>query len=299
MSILFMAVVLAGCSSTPDEEQIPENLSEAEMYKLASHSIDNEQYEDAIKTLRTLESRYPFGSFAEQSQLDIIYTYFMNHEPEAVRAAADRFLRLHPNHPSADYAQYMKGLASNTAAMGLLERYLPMDSTKRDPGQARQSFNEFSELLNRFPDSRYALDARQRMIALRNRLAAYEVHAANYYMKRKAYVAATNRGRYVVENLQKTPAVPTALAIMVEGYQRMGLIEPANEALEVLRFNYPDSDAINDKGEFIGYQSFGDVNPSLLYTVTFGLLGNSGEEKQMLDIPVFSQDIPEPPTKGE
>lgn len=294
ISVLFLAGVLAGCASTPDEDQVPETLSEEELYKLASNSIDHENFAEAIKTLRTLESRYPFGSFAEQAQLDIIYAYFMDYQPEAVRAAADRFLRLHPTHPNADYALYMKGLASNTSAMGLLERYLPLDSSKRDPGQARQSFNEFSELLSRYPDSRYAPDARQRMVAIRNRLAAYEVHAANYYMKRKAYVAATNRGRYVVENLQKTPAVPDALAIMVEGYQRMGLIEPANEALEVLRLNYPDSPALNEKGEFIGYQSFGDVNPSLLYTVSFGLFGNSGKDRQLGDLPDLNQDVPPP-----
>ena len=295
MPVLLLTGFLAGCASTSDEEQVPETLSEEELYKLASSSIDHEDFEEAIKTLRTLESRYPFGSFAVQAQLDIIYAYFMDHQPEAVRAAADRFLRLHPTHPSTDYALYIKGLASNTSAMGLLERYLPLDATRRDPGQARQSFDEFSELLNRFPDSRYAPDARQRMVAIRNRLAAYEIHAANYYMKRKAYVAATNRGRYVVENLQKTPAVPDALAIMVEGYQRMGLIEPANEALEVLQLNYPDSPALNEKGEFVGYQSFGDVNPSLLYTVTFGLLGDSGKDTQMQDLPGLNQDAPPPP----
>ena len=295
MSALFLAGILAGCSSTPDQEQVPETLSEEELYKLAAYSIDDENYEEAIKTLRTLESRYPFGSFAEQAQLDIIYAYFMDHQPEAVRAAADRFLRLHPSHPNADYALYMKGLASNTSAMGFLERYLPLDSTKRDPGQATQSFNEFAELLNRYPDSRYAPDARQRMIAIRNRLAAYEIHAANYYMKRKAYVAATNRGRYVVENFQKTPAVPEALSIMVEGYMRMGLVEPANEALEVLRLNYPGSPFLNEKGEFVGYQSFGDVDPSLLNTLTFGLLGSSGKERQVEDILPLPQDTLQAP----
>lgn len=294
LSALFVTAALVGCSSTPDE--VPETLSEADMYQQAIQSIESGRYDEAIRTLRTLESRYPFGSFAEQSQLDIIYAYFMNYEPEAVRAAADRFLRLHPNHPNADYALYMKGLASNTSAMGLLERYLPLDYTKRDPGQARQSFGEFSELLNHHPDSRYAPDARQRMVALRNRLAAYEIHAANYYMKRKAYVAATNRGRYVVENLQQTPAVPEALAIMVEGYQRLGLVEPAQEALEVLRLNYPESDALNEKGEFIGYQSFGDVNPSLLYTLTFGLFGDSGIDRQLENIPPLpQQEAPRPP----
>lgn len=297
-ALLLAAVVLSGCSSKPEKEQLPESLTEAELYQMANDSLNNKNYSSAIERLRTLESRYPFGSFAEQAQLDLIYAYFMNVEPEASRAAGERFLRLHPQHPNADYAYYMKGLASNTASLGLIERYLPLDNTKRDPGQARQSFNEFRELLSRYPDSKYAPDARQRMIALRNRLAEYEIHAANYYMKRKAYVAAVNRGRYVVENLQKTPATEAALTIMVEGYQRLGLVEPANEALGVLKLNYPESGSLNEKGEFIGYQSFGDVDPSLLYTVSFGLLGDSGIEKQQQNIPAAAEtsEAPQPPS---
>ena len=204
LSALFISAALVGCASTTDEE-VPETLSEAEMYKMATQSIDGGQYNEAIKTLRTLGIPLSLWQLCRTIPAGYYYAYFMNYEPEAVRAAADRFLRLHPNHPNADYALYMKGLASNTSAMGLLERYLPLDYTKRDPGQARQSFGEFSELLNRYPDSRYAPDARQRMVALRNRLATYEIHAANYYMKRKAYVAATNRGRYVVEKPAENP----------------------------------------------------------------------------------------------
>ncbi|MGB1272542.1 MAG: outer membrane protein assembly factor BamD, partial [Endozoicomonas sp.] len=226
-----LAVFVTGCASKGDKEQLPETLSEAELYQMSNKAIDDSRYSEAINALRTLESRYPFGAFAEQAQLDIIYAYFKNAEPEASKAAADRFIRLHPQHPDTDYAYYMKGLASNTAAMGLLERYLPMDLTRRDPGQARVSFNEFSELLSRYPNSKYVPDARQRMIALRNRLAQYEIHAANYYLKRKAFVAAANRGRYVVENMQQTPSVPEALAIMVESYQHLGLSDPAEEAL--------------------------------------------------------------------
>ncbi len=285
LGLFFAAVVLTGCSSSPEKEKLSENLTETELYQLATDALNTNSYTSAIERLRTLESRYPFGSFAEQSQLDLIYAYYMNAEPEASRAAADRFLRLHPQHPDADYPYYIKGLASNTAAMGIIERFLPLDSTKRDPGQARQSFNEFRELLSRFPDSKYAPDARQRMVALRNRLAAYEIHAANYYMKRKAYVAAVNRGKYVVENMQKTPAVEPALGVMIEGYQHLGLADPAEEALILLKANFPESKLLGKSGEFTGYQSFGDVDPSLLYTLTFGLLGESGVEKQTRTAP--------------
>ena len=273
--MVFAAALLGGCASTEEKEQLSETLSEAKLYQMASNAIDSHRYSEAITSLRTLESRYPFGAFAEQAQLDIIYAYFNNSEPEAAKAASDRFIRLHPQHPDADYAYYMKGLASNTASVGILDRYLPIDQSRRDPGQARVSFDEFSELLSRFPDSKYAPDARQRMIALRNRLAQYEIHVANYYLKRKAYVAAIERGRYVVENMQKTPAVPEALAIMVEGYLHLQLPKPAGEALEVLKLNYPNHPSLDKQGNFIGYKVFDDVDPSIWSTLTFGLIGSS------------------------
>ena len=270
--ILAMTVLLAACSST--DTKVPENLTEAELYQQSTAALNDQLYSVAVDKLRALESRYPFGPFAEQAQLDLIYAYYMSTEPEASRASAERFIRLHPQHPNVDYAYYMRGLASNTADLGLLERYVPVDLSRRDPGQARQSFNEFAELLRRFPESRYAPDARQRMIYLRNRLAHYEMHAADYYLKRKAYVAAVNRGRYVVEHLQGTPVVEEALAVMIEGYQHLGLNKPAEEALLVLKTNFPESVLVSPEGEFVGHRIYNDVDPSLLSTVTFGLIGS-------------------------
>ena len=289
LPVIFITAFLAGCASDSKKDQLPESLSEAELYQMSNKAINDGRYTEAIKALRTLESRYPFGTFAEQAQLDIIFAYFKNAEPEASKASADRFIRLHPQHQDVDYAYYMKGLASNTAAMGFLERYLPMDLSRRDPGQARVSFNEFSELLSRFPDSKYVPDARQRMVALRNRLAQYEIHAANYYMKRKAYVAAINRGRYVVENMQLTPSVPEALAMMIEGYQHLGLTEPANEALVTLRQNYPDHSSLDSDGNFVGYKVFEDVDPSIWSTLTFGLIGDSAPKPQPVSAPAPPQ----------
>ena len=285
--LVFATCILAGCATSSQDEELPESLSETELYQMSSKALNEDRYLEAIKSLRVLESRYPFGSFAEQAQLDVIYAYFKNGEPEAARAAADRFIRLHPQHPDADYAYYMKGLASNTASMGLLERFLPLDQSRRDPGQSRLSFNDFAELLVRYPDSPYGPDARQRMVALRNRLAEYEIHAANYYLKRKAYVAAVNRGRYVVENMGQTTAVPEALAIMVEGYQHLQLPEPAAKALAVLQLNYPDHPSLDSDGNFVGYKVFDDVDPSIWSTLTFGLVGGSSK-------PDFAP-VPKPP----
>lgn len=267
--ILALITFLTACTGSKKDS---EGLSETEIYRQAQKSLENSHYGQAIEKLRALESHYPFGPFAEQAQLDLVFAYYKNMEPEAARASAERFIRLHPQHPNVDYTYYMRGLASNTADLGLVERYVPVDMSKRDPGQARQSFNEFSELLQRFPDSPYANDARQRMIALRNRLSYYELHTANYYMKRKAYVAAVNRGRYIVEHMQGTPPVEEALGIMVEGYQHLNLKQPANETLGVLKRNFPNSKLIGEKGEFIGYKVFADVDPSIWNFLTFGLI---------------------------
>ena len=237
--LLLIAILglTAACSS---KEVVDENLSEAQLYQQAQDNLDSRSYSSAIARLKALESRYPFGRYAEQAQLELIYAYYKNAEPEAARAAAERFIRLHPQHANVDYAYYLKGLASFDQDRGLLARFLPLDMTKRDPGAARDSYNEFAQLTSRYPNSRYAPDAKQRMIYLRNLLAAYEVHVGHSHHKRQAYVAAANRGRYVVENFQETPAVGDGLAIMVEAYQRLTLDDLAASSLETLQLNYPE-----------------------------------------------------------
>lgn len=240
----FLAL-LAACATPP----LDEALSESELYSMAQRDLDSNNYASAIEKLRALESRYPFGRFAQQAQLELIYAYYQNMEPEAARSSADRFIRLHPQHPDVDYAYYMRGMASFTRDRGLFERFLPLDMTRRDPGAARDSFNEFAQLVSRYPDSRYAPDARLRMIYLRNLLAAYDVHVGHYYLKRKAYVAAANRGRYVVENFQQTPSVDDGLALMVEAYRQLALNELADNALLVLQTNYPEHPSLRG-GDF-------------------------------------------------
>jgi len=177
---------------------------------------------------------------------------------------------LHPQHPNVDYAYYLKGLASFDQDRGLLARFLPLDMTKRDPGAARDSYNEFAQLTSRYPNSRYAPDAKQRMIYLRNLLAAYEIHVAHYYLTRQAYVAAANRGRYVVENFQETPAVGDGLAVMTEAYQRLALNDLAATSLETLKLNYPDHPSLVD-GEFVPREDEADTR-SWLAKATLGLI---------------------------
>ena len=272
--LLLIAIfaLTAACSSN---ETVSENLGEAELYQQAQADLDNKSYTSAINKLKALESRYPFGRFAEQAQLELIYAYYRNMEPEAARSAAERFIRLHPQHPNVDYAYYLKGLASFDQDSGLLARFLPLDMTKRDPGAARDSFNEFAQLTTRYPNSRYAPDAKARMVYLRNLLAAYEIHVAHYYLKRQAYVAAANRGRYVVENFQGTPSVADGLAVMTEAYQRLKLDDLAASSLETLALNYPDHPSLDD-GQFVPLEQEAD-NRGWLSRATLGLIESDTE----------------------
>ncbi|WP_443192469.1 outer membrane protein assembly factor BamD [Pseudomonas indica] len=267
---LLLIAILALTAACSSNEVVDENLSETELYQQAQADLGSKSYTSAISKLKALESRYPFGRYAEQAQLELIYAYYKNVEPEAAKAAAERFIRLHPQHPSVDYAYYLKGLASFDQDRGLLARFLPLDMTKRDPGAARDSFNEFAQLTSRYPNSRYAPDAKARMIYLRNLLAAYEIHVAHYYLKRQAYVAAANRGRYVVENFQETPSVGDGLAVMVEAYQRLGLNDLAATSLETLKLNYPDHPNLED-GQFVPREEEAD-NRSWLAKATLGLI---------------------------
>ncbi|WP_312904255.1 outer membrane protein assembly factor BamD [Stutzerimonas nitrititolerans] len=272
--LLLIAIfaLTAACSSN---ETISENLGETELYQQAQADLDNKSYTSAITKLKTLESRYPFGRFAEQAQLELIYTYYRNMEPEAARSSAERFIRLHPQHPNVDYAYYLKGLASFDQDRGLLARFLPLDMTKRDPGAARDSFNEFAQLTTRYPNSRYAPDAKARMVYLRNLLAANEIHVAHYYLKRQAYVAAANRGRYVVENFQGTPSVGDGLAVMTEAYQRLKLDDLAASSLETLTLNYPEHASLED-GKFVPLEQEAD-NRGWLSRATLGLIESDVE----------------------
>ena len=269
--LLLATALLVGCASNNDDEF--EDTTEQVLYDLGVSALQVANWERAIQIFRELEAQFPFGQYAAQSQLELIYAYYRRGQPEAARAAADRFIRLYPDNPNIDYAYYMKGMSYYTEDARFLGRYLPTDPSKRDPGKARESFQDFAQLVSRYPESSYAADARARMLYLRNLLANYEVHVAEFYIERQAYLSALNRARYVVENFQGAPAVPQALEIMTEMYLRLGLEDLANTSFDVLKLNYPDSDKIGENGEFLVSTQITD--PSFLYSVTFGLLGSN------------------------
>jgi outer membrane protein assembly factor BamD len=244
--ILFCTATLAlsGCSwwksrVTGDE---PKNWTVEHYYQEAKDALDRRDYEEAIKHFEGLEARYPYGPFAEQAQFEVAYAYYKYGEPQSAVNAADRFIRLHPTHPAVDYAYYLKGLAHFNTKRNVIDRLGgEPDLSDRDPAAAREAFEAFSELVTRFPESRYTADARQRMAYLLNALARHDLGVARFYIDRKAYVAAINRCKHVVESYQNAPAVEDALGLMMQTYRDMGLPDLAADTERVLRANFPDS----------------------------------------------------------
>lgn len=235
VAILCLALAsLSGCSTfrakpitNPDQ-----------LYDRAKKDMNSGDYAAAIKDLELLEARFPFNNVTRQAQLDLMYAYYENGDSENVLDQADQFIRENPTHPRVDYAYYMKGLAKFDPERNFLERWFHVDLSKRPPIDSRTSFQAFQVLVQRFPDSQYAADARQRMIFLRNRLANYEVYVARYYMKRGAYVAALNRSKYTIENYDGAPAVKEALEISRDAYTQLGMQDLADKSAAVLALNF-------------------------------------------------------------
>lgn len=243
-----LVFLVSACSmfSEDDGEDETRKWDAERTYFAAKDRMDSGYYSGAIKYYQALRQRFPFGAFAQQAQLDLAYCYYKSEEPEAAMAAVDRFLKLYPTHPHTDYAYYLRGIVSFNVGKGLTQRFLPIDASQRDPGPALDAFNDFAELVRRHPDSRYVPDAKQRMLYLRNLLAEHEVDVANFYMRRGAYIAAANRARIVVESYQQTPAVPEALVLMAKCYRILEMNELADDALRVLKLNYPNNPGIRE-----------------------------------------------------
>lgn len=237
---LLILAILSACASTPEEDDPTSGMDVEEIYQEANRLNRNGDYANAIIHYERLEARFPYGKYAERAQMEIAYAYYKYDEPESAILAADRFIKLHPNHKNVDYMYYLRGLASYDLSKSFLENLFNVDMSERDPKAARRAFEYFAELIKKFPKSRYNKDAIERMAYIRNSLAKYEVHVADYYMRRGAYLAAANRGKYVVESYQRTPAVADALAIMVQAYEKLGMTELARDTRKVLELNHPN-----------------------------------------------------------
>ncbi len=267
--ILLTSLILMACSS--DGKRPNAELTEKEIYEKAIQALEDENYFMAMETLQKLESRYPFGNYSEQAQLELIFAQYQAQELEGSRASAERFIRLHPEHENVDYAYYLKALTTYELGLSLVERYFADEQAQRDAQPAQDSFQELGELIRKFPNSDYSTDARQRMIYLRDRLALHEVHVAHYYLKRHAYLAAANRGKNIVENYQGTTYVGDGLALMVEGYELLEQQDLADKSLIVLKENFPNHSQLED-GKFVHSGWAQKDHKSIWNVVTFGLI---------------------------
>ncbi len=242
LALLGSMLLASGCSWFGGDEQDEEDdyITASEVYDSAKLSLANGNYQNAIRNYKLLTSRFPFGRYTEQANLELAYTYYKSFRHEEALASINRFLKTYPTHKHVDYAYYLRGLVNFYRDRTFLERFTPDLATTRDPQSARQAFLDFSELIGRFPDSRYRDDSRQRMVYLREKLAAHEMAVAKYYLRRDALVAAANRGKYIVETYQQTPYTADALALMATCYTRLGLSNLSDDAERVLAANYPD-----------------------------------------------------------
>jgi len=242
--IMASYLTVVGCSTAPDN--VPEApLGAEDVYQQAKNQIATGNFTRATEILSDLDSRYPFGPLSHQIQLDLIYAYYKIENSDQALARIDRFLKLNPDHADIDYVYYMRGITNMDSDSNMLQELAGVDRSDRDTLKYRQAFDDFKTLLRRYPDSKYVTDANKRMDYIRDRLARYEISVAQYYMKRNAYVAAANRGQYVVEYFSNSPYLQQGLEIMVECYRKLGMEELRDNAILTLKLNYPDSDYID------------------------------------------------------
>lgn len=269
-SVIFaLALTLVGCSSNRLKN---DELTEQEYYQQAKEAMQKNNFTSAIERLKLLESRYPFGRYGEQAQLELMYSYFKVGDTDNVLATAERFIRLHPLHEQADYAYYLRALATYDMGFNFIERYFDHDVSRRDPTPMRDAFAYFSELIQRYPDSPYVADAVAHLVHIKDRLASHEITAARYLMKRHAFVAAANRATAVVQHYQGTTHVPEALALQVEAYRQLNMVDEAEQALSLLVLNYPDYRQFK-RGQFVDSGLAQTDRRSWLNIVSFGLFG--------------------------
>jgi outer membrane protein assembly factor BamD len=228
---------LSACAGNEEPYDAVQDLQEA--YEQAQSSIQAGNYRRGIQILEAIQARYPFSDVARQIQLDLMYAYYKSGAPELAVEAADTFMRENPIHPRVDYALYIKGLAYFDDEPGLIERWFRKDTDKRPPKDVEQSYQAFRRLIERYPASEYAPDARQRIVYLKNRLAAYENYVADYYLRRGAYVAAVNRARNALEAYNGADSNAQSLRIMIEAYEELGMNDLAADARRVLELNFP------------------------------------------------------------
>ncbi|KJZ00863.1 MULTISPECIES: outer membrane protein assembly factor BamD [Pseudoalteromonas] len=239
LAVVFTASLLSACSSAPEQQEIERvpNKSAQALYEDARETLDSGLYARAIELLTAIDSRYPFGPFSKQVQMDLVYAHYQTGNTEQALATIDRFIRLNPNHKDLDYMYYMRGLVNIKADKNAFQEYFGVDRADRDAKRTRVAYKDLSTLVNNYPDSKYAPEAKRRLAWLLNRMARNELKVAQYYYEREAYLAAANRGKYVVEHFSQSSYLEPALEMMVKSYEKLGLPDMAEHAQQTLEAN--------------------------------------------------------------
>ena len=242
--ISLLIASLAGCNSNSKDDRY-NAMSAEQIYAQGTKHIDKKRYTEAVEDFEALESRYPFGEYADKAQFGALYALYENEDYPAALPAIERFLRMYPRHPHVDYAYYMKGLVHFSESLGLFGKYLPTERAERDPTSAKKALQAFEILTTHYPHSIYLNDAKLRMVYLRNLLAKHELAAARFYMKKGAYLSAANRANTVITEFDRTASMPEALGIMIKAYRQLELYTLADDAYAVLVLNYPQSPLVD------------------------------------------------------
>ena len=238
--LLPLLMLATSCSKFFDRDDPLETLAVEPMYETAKSALESGNTGRAERFYKRLIARFPFGPYTEQSQLELAYAQFRASKGEEALSTLNRFIKTYPTHLHVDYAYYLRAVVNFNSGNALLDRLVGTDATQRDQSSLRQSFNDFAELIRRFPNSRYTADARQRMVYVRNQLARHEINVAKYYLRRGAWIGAAKRGQYIVEFFPQSTYQGDALAVMAESYRRLGQDDLADDAMRVLRTNDPD-----------------------------------------------------------
>lgn len=238
-AVITLALLLSACGSMnmekPDETK---GWSASKLYAEAMDELNTGNFDKALKFFEKLESSYPFGNFAQQAQMETAYVYYRQNDQAQCLAAVERFIRLHPNHQSVDYMYYLRGLANFNDKKGMFDFISNQDPTERDPKAARDAFDAFKLLTERFPNSKYAPDSRDRMKYLVNALAQHEIHVAKYYARRGSYLAAANRAQSVIREFPDSPSAQEAMRIQIKAYDALGLKDLRDDAERVYLLNF-------------------------------------------------------------
>lgn len=234
-----LTVVLAACETSQSEKDAAAPVDK--LFAEAMDDVNGSNYDRAIKALDRIEGKAAGSILAQQAQLELAWLYWKTSDKVQALATLDRFIKLHPSSPALDYAFYLRGIVNFNDDLGFLGNLAGQNLAERDQAAARESYQSFKQLVDQFPNSKYAPDARVRMNYTVNLLAEYEVKVAAYYLRRGAYVAAANRAKESVLEFPQTASTPDALEIMVEAYDKLGLTPLRNDAQRVLDRNFPNS----------------------------------------------------------